>query len=126
MDIEELIDSLRAYAADRHTRPPMEEVLTQAADAIEQFGKKVSEWQEEACKWNNEYFALRDSVPRWISVKERLPEKRKWVLCLCEADIIDVLRWENNEWYHDPMHVYYPSFVSHWQTLPTPPEEDEA
>ncbi len=63
--------------------------------------------------------------PRWISVEERLPEKRKWVLCRCEANIIEVLRWENNEWYHDPMHVYYPSFVTHWMPLPEPPEEGE-
>ena len=40
------------------------EVSTQAADVIEQLEKKVTEWQEEACKWNNEYFSLRDSMAR--------------------------------------------------------------
>lgn len=67
---------------------------------------------------------LEAAVPTWIPVTERLPKKRKWVLCRCEADIIEVLRWENNEWYHDPMHVYYPSFVTHWMPLPEPPKEE--
>lgn len=61
---------------------------------------------------------------KWIPVTKRLPDKRKWVLCRCEANIIEVLRWENNEWYHDPMHVYYPSFVTHWMPLPEPPKEE--
>ena len=60
--------------------------------------------------------------PRWIPVAERLPEKRKWVLCRCEANITEVLRYENNEWYHDPRHVYYFDFVTHWMPLPTPPQ----
>ena len=60
--------------------------------------------------------------PHWIPVTERLPEKRKWVLCRCEANIVEVLRWENNEWYHDPRHVYYQSFVTHWMPLPEPPK----
>lgn len=80
---------------------PTADLLTEAADAIEELSK-----------------------PRWIPVTEKLPAKRKWVLCRCEANIIEVLRWENNEWYHDPMHVYYPSFVTHWMPLPEPPEEE--
>ena len=62
---------------------------------------------------------------KWISVTERWPVKRKWVLCRCEANIIEVLRWENNEWYHDPKHVYYPSFVTHWMPLPEPPKGEK-
>lgn len=60
----------------------------------------------------------------WISVKERLPEKRTWVLCWCYSNSQEVLRWENNEWYHDPMHVYFSDFVTHWMPLPTPPKEE--
>lgn len=60
----------------------------------------------------------------WIPVTERLPEKRKWVLCRCEDNIHEVLRWENNEWYHDPKHVYFSDFVTHWMPLPEPPKEE--
>ena len=64
------------------------------------------------------------SKPRWIPVAERLPEKRKWVLCKCQANIVDVLRFENAEWYHDPTHVYMYEFVTHWMPLPEPPKEE--
>lgn len=74
-------------------------LLRDAADAIEELSK-----------------------PRWIPVTERLPEERKYVLCKCRADIIDVLRFENAEWYHDPTHVYMYGFVTHWMPLPPLPE----
>lgn len=67
---------------------------------------------------------LEESIPRWIPVKDRLPEKRKWVLCFCQANIIDVLRYENAEWHHDPTHVYMFEFVTHWMPLPEPPKEE--
>lgn len=94
---DELVKRLRRYHDNRKSST----IFSEAADAIEELSK-----------------------PRWVSVTERLPEKRKWVLCRCEASIIEVLRWENNEWYHDPMHVYYPSFVTHWMPLPEPPKEE--
>ena len=62
--------------------------------------------------------------PRWIPVTERLPPKRKWVLCKCQACITEVLRFDNAEWYHDPTHVYMFDFVTHWMPLPEPPKEE--
>ena len=75
--------------------------------------------------YDDGYEQGKQDAVRWIPVTERLPDKRKWVLCRCEANIIEVLRWENNEWYHDPMHVYYSSFVTHWMQLPEPPRDGE-
>ena len=99
--------------------------LKQAADAIEELSMKLHGDEAAIAGMKHEIERMvRAEKPRWIPVTERLPEKRKWVLCRCEANIIEVLRWENNEWYHDPMHVYYPSFVTHWQPLPEPPEEE--
>lgn len=62
--------------------------------------------------------------PRWISVKDRLPEENVWVLCLCRVGIREVLRWQNGQWYHDPKHAYFESFVLYWMPLPEPPEEE--
>ena len=59
----------------------------------------------------------------WISVNDRLPEEKVWVLCLCRAGIREVLRWQNGQWYHDPQHAYFGSFVLYWMPLPEPPKE---
>ena len=61
----------------------------------------------------------------WISVKDRLPKHNETVLCLCHANIYEVLVWDNREreWYHDIEHSYLETFVTHWMPLPMPPEE---
>lgn len=125
---DELIKRLRDCTAEQNGEKTL---WHQAADAIEELRQIASHYEEEskggwlaACDCKEERERLREAMPRWIPVTERLPEKRKWVLCRCEANIVEVLRWENNEWYHDPMHVYYPSFVTHWMPLPEPPKEE--
>ena len=64
---------------------------------------------------------------QWISVKDRLPDYRKWVLCRCRAEIYEVMRFNFNDgptWYHDDGHEYLLGFVTHWMPLPEPPKED--
>ena len=74
-----------------------------------------------------------DEMPRWISVKERLPEKtgRYLVAIDCEKG-----KWveENifehvvHQWAHDLYHGACiedsTPFVTHWMPLPTMPKED--
>lgn len=64
------------------------------------------------------------SAQEWIPITKRLPERRKWVLCQCCGGIVEVMRWENNEWYHDTHHVYFSDFVTHWMPLPEPPKSE--
>ena len=68
------------------------------------------------------------TVNGWISVKDRLPRLRQWVLCKCRAGIYEVLRYEETcvgeRWYHDNLHNYLSSFVTHWMPLTEPPQED--
>ena len=64
--------------------------------------------------------------PQWISVKDRLPRLRQWVLCKCRAGIYEVLRYEETcdgiQWHHDGSHNYMSGFVTHWMPLLEPPE----
>lgn len=64
--------------------------------------------------------------PRWIPVAERLPEPNKWMLCLCRANIIEVLKYDpvTDDWDTTmPNRCYMKSFVTHWMPLPEPPKE---
>ena len=118
---DDLIKRLHKRIALTTAGSPLQDDLEEAADAIETMCEMVATAHGELANVIQNY---EESKPRWIPVTEQLPEKRKWVLCRCEANIIEVLRWENNEWFHDPMHVYYPSFVTHWMPLPEPPKEE--
>ena len=61
---------------------------------------------------------------KWISVGERLPEERKWVLCQCRAGIRMVLRLQGGYWHQDSQHEFMRHFVTHWMPLPEPPKEE--
>ena len=113
---ETLVEALRLCAKYNNAMDALMNA-EQAADAIEELSREVD-------IDNAAMTAMYAAMPRWIPVAERLPEKRKWVLCRCEANITEVLRYENNEWYHDPRHVYYFDFVTHWMPLPERPEEE--
>ena len=72
-------------------------------------------------------------VSQWISVKDRLPENHKLVLCYAQSTtgegccyILGTL--SNDEfWFlqaHDGHHLSFPNLhlvVTHWQPLPDPP-----
>jgi hypothetical protein len=80
---------------------------------------------------------LRELVPQWMSVNERLPEEG--VRCIIAArrpgryvidgepkdgHEIEFGEWHGNRWkcFSGPgMAIYHPSMVSHWMPLPEPP-----
>ena len=90
-----------------------------AADAIEELTLIAESYKRSMEAWADE--AVR---PKWISVKERLPEEGTWVLCQCRANIKDVLRWQDGYWFHDLRHQYMGGFVTHWMPLPERPKEE--
>lgn len=125
---DELVKELRSGCG----LPVLQDKMSRAADAIEKLQKRVQEWQEEACKWNNEYYALHDSILRWTSVKEQLPEPkfaREWYLVHLESGCVKTLAFEKsgtpNNLFKDGWHETA-SRITHWMPLPTPPKEDEA
>lgn len=66
----------------------------------------------------------KDATQKWISVKERLPEDKAFVLCKCRAGLYEVLSWIGASWYHDTNHCYMKGFVTHWMPLPEQPKEE--
>jgi hypothetical protein len=66
-----------------------------------------------------------NEVKRWISCKERMPDKDEFVLCYCRANITVVLYWNGYNWYSaDSYNGYLSGFVTHWMPLPEPPEKE--
>lgn len=77
---------------------------------------------------NGVTFAKDTDVPsKWISVEDGMPEPMVWVLCVCGANIIEVLRYDRNidGWGTAGLNRgYMKSFVTHWMPLPEPPKEE--
>ena len=102
-------------------------LLRDAANAIEALSMKLHGDEAAIAGMKREIermVVIGADKPKWIPVTERLPERRRWVLCRCQANITEVMRFENAEWYHDPSHVYFFEFVTHWMPLPDPPGEE--
>ena len=102
-----------------------------AADAIEEMQRIVRQLDKHDTDLHNEgydtgYFAgRRDYEPKWISVKERLPEPYSWVLGFGfgETEMPIEVFYDGSEWKDSVLGGWY---ITHWMPLPTPPKEDEA
>ena len=59
----------------------------------------------------------------WISVKDRLPESRDFVLGYMIFGEYRTLKWKNDTQRWDGLLLYYSmDFVTHWMPLPQPPK----
>lgn len=73
-------------------------------------------------------------VPRWISVKDRLPERHKTVLMYLQSDTnyisayyeIGFYQPQKAKWYCEDLNYIEDCYtVTHWMPLPEPPESEE-
>ena len=114
---EELIEELRRPHADCNPWVLME----QAADAIEELQRQIDGWIEQERK------ALIKSLPRWISVEERLPETNGYYLAYVESSLFpngyyhNLLKFIDGDFIEDHMVIHR---VTHWMPLPAPPKEE--
>lgn len=134
---EDLVKRLRTIRPEDYDNPMdfafgVQQAMCESADAIEKLSKKVEEWQEEACKWNNEYYNLLDNTPDWIPMTERPPEEElAFYQCYTDAGMVVQCLWTNNRTGLGPLGEWGWRFtdvpprqkVTHWMLLPEPPKE---
>ena len=63
------------------------------------------------------------AVNRWIPCSERLPEEDVSVLCYMQIGEIVVMEYGGDGW-HCGVTRYNPRAVTHWMSLPEPPESE--
>lgn len=85
-------------------------------------------WNGENCLSQRSYgsdwlaYSYPPAQQRWIPVSERLPDRRRRVLCrLSYPDIEDII--VENQYYGNGMWMEESEAVTHWMPLPEPPEE---
>lgn len=127
---DELIKKLRECTEEMNGEKTL---WHQAADSIEELQKITTHYEEEskgwwlaACDAKEERERLKEQIPRWIPVTERLPEKIGYYLAhianinqmSMATDVVAL--WDGN-------HFYVSSFVAvtHWMPLPKPPKDGE-
>ena len=113
---ENLNDELKEkLGTDTWTSCDIDKVGMDAADQIERDQKEIDE--------------LREKLPKWISVKERLPIDRlkKYLVAFQDAggSIVDMARYfPSDGWTCDNWDVPQ-NLITHWMPLPEAPKEVE-
>lgn len=72
---------------------------------------------------------LEAKVPKWISVKERLPKRGYKVLTVNGHGYIRIFAlWKKTErewcWIDDAGHFNHVNDITHWMPMPEPPKEE--
>ena len=110
--------------------------MCKAADAIEEMQREYDSIAKSLCESVELVRKLRERVPRWISVTERLPEPYTHVLVFCKFNASK--RSVNQYWEtigkcnrDDNGKRYWALYgealfwtITHWMPLPQPPKEE--
>ena len=122
MNYDELVKELRyeaSYAYLGSDEERLSKMMRDAADAIEELQKRLC---ESIPKGDAEIIISEVAKPRWISVKERLPEPYSWVLGFGfgETELPIEVFYDGSEWKDSVLGGWY---ITHWMPLPEPPED---
>ena len=125
MTDQEIVQALRCCAD--HSCSAKCPAFSAGLDCREEMHKEVLALLE---RLTAENAALREKVPQWISVEDRLPIDRlkKYLVAFRDAggSIVDMARYfPNDGWTCDNWEVPQ-NLITHWMPLPEAPEENNA
>ena len=134
---DELIKTLRLRAALWEKMYDEDNVLKQAADAIEELSKDLerskeweSFWEKEANEALKKFQLAVASKPRWIPVTERLPDDLQTVLVVRKDGGIYCWMYSacsptDEVWVDEYANAFSVYDVTHWMPLPSTEGLDE-
>ena len=138
---DELINSLRyeasfAYLGSDEKR--LAKMMRDAADAIEELQQIANHYEEEskgwwlaACDAKEERERLKEQIPKWIPVSERLPKNDEFVIVTVKDERGDYpYIYSDFGWYFAKAECWIVdnekrNDITHWMPLPKPPKEEE-
>jgi len=112
------------------------ELMKQAADAIEELNKDFERskewekfWEKEANEALKNFQTTVAKIPHWVPVTERLPDVFKHVLVNIPGmaphpTVQEAFREKNGMWYSNGFR-YGADEITHWMPLPEPPPAEE-
>ena len=131
-DHAELVKALRCFNANYDSN----KLTNDAADAIEEQSKRADELGEELTsamelvhkrnekieKLQSDLVTIRNQLPHWISVEERLPEQGERVLVSNGGFICESYLSQSGKWQRGGVDMFFMT-PTHWMPLPAPPKE---
>ena len=126
-DYNKTVSDLRNFNANYEAN----KLTNDAADAIEELLKENAELDNSGKLLMAAFARLKEKVPKWISVEERLPEPYQNVLT-CARKLFGADRLlvygidytiDTGEWVCGG--ESYKTMITHWTPLPEPPKEVE-
>lgn len=92
-----------------------------AAEAIERLIAYNEFWEKSAITAKE---IIDKELPKWISVKERLPKECTRVIGFMAWKAMTAIEYQNGKWYSiDHLSPLPDEAVTHWMPLPKPPKE---
>ena len=108
--------------------------MTKAEKAAEEYVREKTFWVGEDDLWLAEANDCKKCFlagvewarknPRWISVKERLPEVLQEVIVAYPPKVHGQAGWRMECWNWPETPVYEMQLITHWMSLPSKPEEE--
>lgn len=99
-------------------------VSNEAADAIEELLKINAELDNSGRVLMAAFARLKEKVPKWISVEERLPEQGERVLVSNGGFICESYLSQSGKWQRGGVDMFFMT-PTHWMPLLKPPKEVE-
>ena len=119
-DYKKTISDLRNFNANYEAN----KLTNDAADAIEELLKENAELDNSGRALMAAFARIKEKVPHWISVEERLPEYGERVLVSNGGFVCESFLSQSGKWQRGGVDMFFMT-PTHWMPLPKAPKEVE-